>query len=189
MAAWLPDVKFHNDEEHVPSMTDPAPRETSDSDYDSDSTSNIEEPDDNSQVDHHGALVRGTSAYEWLKSSVRTTSLLWRPHGNTSAEFRDVIGHQLGSQSKISIREKPELLTACFEVDWDPDAFFVSQRYDKGPAATLEGVVTLTGSLGSAQALPLARYVHLVWPYSADLILDCMKRLLNTQSPATAHGE
>lgn len=142
--------------------------------------------DDADNVDPHeiskyGRLLFREPAYTWFlawmgrESSMDPTSL------GMAKAIRKEISDSFPSLQLVSRRRSAQSYTATFQIQWDPHAFIEDEGYKEDAEHVVETAITLTGSLGDAQALTCGQYLHQVWPTSGRNILQLIKSVVANQ--------
>jgi hypothetical protein len=162
-----------------------------DTDYDPIPEQKIEEYsslEDMSDI-NYDVLISTSSAYEWLLSRVRNILTLALADPDHMGRIRRCILRALPTDYRISAKTPPKALTATFELDWDPIAFFDEQEYTEQNWHAIGAAITLTGSLGSAQAMTCAEYLRQTWPSSGEHLLHLMERVIRNSPNQQAHSK
>jgi len=127
-----------------------------------------------------------------LFNSEAYTSLLARISGQVSltaltesdamVQVRSTILGALPSQLHVSRRLESKVFTALLRVPWNP-AEFIRQQFpdsETGPDDLLVRVITLTGHMSNAQALPCSEYLQQTWPETGLHILTAIVKAMRT---------
>lgn len=132
-------------------------------------------------VEKYKEFVPKTSAYTWLLANVAREVAQTSNESYLLKQIRNEISRRLPPTIKVSPRRPPDTTTICFQMDWDPMAFILEQKYSEDPAIVLERVITLTGSPTNAQALPCLQYLIQAWPCSGTHVACLLKELIHAE--------
>ena len=117
-----------------------------------------------------------------LARMTRQVSLTSLTESDAMVQVRSFILNALPSQLHVSRRLESKVFTAMLRVPWHP-AEFIRQQFpdsETGPDDLLGRVITLTGHMSNAQALPCSDYLQQTWPESGSYILTAMAEAIRT---------
>jgi len=88
---------------------------------------------------------------------------------------------------RVSRYRESETFTMVFDAPWNP-AIFLEHQFGSSvePEDALGKVITLTGSMSEAQALPCAEYLRQTWPATGTHILYAIKDSLQKRKQVTS---
>ena len=137
----------------------------------------VPEVDGWDDVEKYKELISKTSAYTWLLANVAREIAQTSDESYLLKQIRDEISRRIPPIIKVSPRRAPDTMMVWFQMEWDPMAFILEQKYSEKPSIVLDRVITLTGSPTNAQALPCLQYLVQAWPGSGTHIACLLKKL------------
>lgn len=148
-------------------------------------------PDDNeiSLPDKHGyrQTIFDSPAYKTLVSRLeRHVKLTLPTETDAMMAIRQRILQELKERQYINRHAASQTFTMPISAAWDPLAFLRDQYQEfNTPGELLMRVITLTGSMGDAQALPCSEYPSQTWPTIGPQILAQIAKSLHTGKGAS----
>jgi len=137
--------------------------------------------------DKHGyrQVVFDSLAYKTLVSRLeRRVRLAIPAEADGMMAIRQRILGRLRQKQHVSRHSESETFQMVLSATWDPIAFLRDQ-YEEGsgpPGELLGRVITLTGSMDDAQALPCSEYLSQTWPETGPHILAVVTASMQTDS-------
>ncbi|KAL3456392.1 hypothetical protein BJX64DRAFT_41596 [Aspergillus heterothallicus] len=121
-------------------------------------------------------------SYWWLVGSLRKIFFLTHMPQGPMRTIAAIVGEPFNTRKPIPIDSNLEsrIVNARYVVDWDPLSFLETQDYSVDPGDIIERVITMTGTLGDAQALTCAQYMRQTWPSFGDCLLMMLKTVMRT---------
>jgi hypothetical protein len=121
-----------------------------------------------------------------LSRLAREVSLTSLAEGDAMHVIRSQILKILPERRHVSRYVESETFTMVFDVTWDLAEFLMDQY---GTSYQLENVlgkvITLTGSMSDAQALPCSEYLSQTWPVTGLHVLEVISRSFQTGKQVT----
>lgn len=136
---------------------------------------------------HYSELLQQFPAYRWLVGRARKIFTLDTLGENMIEDIARAFPLESPS-SKADCTLSLTLHDVDFILDWDPQLFLRVQEYAGNPANIFEHVITLTGSLDSAQALTCAQYMRQTWPESSERVISLFQKLLEGRAQCSSSG-
>ena len=147
-------------------------------------------PDDNEislpDMHEYRQAVFDSVAYKTLVSRLERQVRLTLPtETDAMTTIRQRIPQELARRQHISRHAESETFTMLISAAWDPLAFLRGQYEGFDALGELLGrVITLTGSMGDAQALPCSEYLSQTWPTIGPHVLAIIAESLRTEKDA-----
>jgi len=133
-------------------------------------------------------VVFKSEAYKTLVGRItREASLTLITGSDAVSKIRSAILKTLPSQQYVSRHVESEMHTMVLRVAWEPVAF-LEHEYGSSekPREMLGRVITLTGSMSNAQALPCSDYLSQTWPMTGPHVLAVVGEALQSGDGATS---
>ncbi|KAK1828992.1 hypothetical protein QBC39DRAFT_357763 [Podospora conica] len=127
-------------------------------------------------------VLKDSSAFAWLLSSVTTESRLETPGPEKTREsileqlLRDIKG-----STRFS-RHYQDQVTVEFELVWDFPSFYKTQQYECTMKYALHNAITVTGTGNQVQAATVHQYMCQVWPETGPQLLDFLGELFEGET-------
>ena len=122
------------------------------------------------------------SAYQWLRSTLKATSMLHVPDAHAEVDYRRTIREPIiqaiggvGGPRRLS-RKQIQELHMRITVDWDPRLFSQEQQYDGPLSRVLAQAITLTGNGSNLQAATCEEYLQQTWPETGRPLLSLLQQ-------------
>lgn len=132
--------------------------------------------------DKHGyrQVVFESAAYKTLVSRLeREVALTPLADSDAMITIRRAILKKLRQKQHVSRLEDSQRFFMEFKTSWDPVGFIEDQYGDsERPEELLGRVITITGSMSDAQALPCSEYLRQTWPTTSPLILSAFADMI-----------
>lgn len=140
--------------------------------------------------DKHGyrQVVFDSAPYKALLSRLaREISLTPLVEGDAMDVIRSQILKTLPERRHVSRYVESETFTMVFNATWDLAEFLITQ-YETSyqPENVLGKVITLTGSISDAQALPCSEYLSQTWPATGHHVLEVISRSFQIDKQVTS---
>lgn len=153
-------------------------------------TSEEEEAEEVVLPDKHGyrRVVFDSEAYKTLVVRiVREATLTFVDDSDAMRKIRSNILRILPNERRVSRHLESKAFTMMLHAAWDP-ATFLRNEYQvlEKPDEILGRVITLTGSMNNAQALPASDYLKQTWPATGSNVLAAIAEVLRTGERATS---
>ncbi|KAK0751264.1 hypothetical protein B0T18DRAFT_319853 [Schizothecium vesticola] len=132
-------------------------------------------------------VVFDSVPYRTLLSRLTREALLTSlAEGDAMNTIRRQILAILPDRRRVSRYRESETFTMVFDAQWNP-ATFLEHQFGGSvePEDVLGKVITLTGSMSEAQALPCAEYLRQTWPATGTHILDTIEKSLQKRKQVT----
>ncbi|KAK1753821.1 hypothetical protein QBC47DRAFT_387182 [Echria macrotheca] len=134
-------------------------------------------------------VLTEATAYQWLRSTLKATSLLQVPDAHGEFDYRRTIREPIiqaaggagGGPRKLS-RKQIQELHMHITVDWDPRSFSQEQQYEFPLSRVLAQSITLTGCGNNLQAATCEEYLQQTWPETGRPLLALLQKCADNGS-------
>lgn len=152
----------------------------------------LPEDDEIALPDKYGyrQVVFESAAYKTLVARLQRQALLTPlTEADAMMTIRRRILQQLPQTRHLSRQTESETFSIVLRAPWDPLAFLRDQyEGPQDPGELLGRVITLTGSMGDAQALPCSEYLSQTWPTTGPHMLAAVTEALETGEKASSRS-